>query len=194
MPWGIEGYKPIMIANSARFSNLFCVLVLRRRSWPSSGIDFLWLWPLLLLFCLFFLCLSSPSFLLLYIYIFFFFSLSLSISLPLSLSLSLSLSISLPLSVIIWSKFGVFESFYLVQVGVFESYYLVQVCAFSLQKWWFQAICFAHSVIILCFFLCPIIWQFSKNSLFQKKGAKIGLFNFQCFKFKFWNFSLFLGC
>ena len=34
-------------------------------------------------------------------------------------------------------------------------------------------------------FLFPIIWQFSKHSLFQKKGAKIGFFNFLCFKFKF---------
>ena len=42
------------------------------------------------------------------------------------------------------------------------------------------------------FFLCPIFWQFSENSLFQKKGSKIGFFNFQCFKFKFWKFS-FLG-
>ena len=41
------------------------------------------------------------------------------------------------------------------------------------------------------FFLFPVICQFSKNSLFQKKGVKIGSFNFQCFKFKFWNFSCF---
>ena len=39
--------------------------------------------------------------------------------------------------------------------------------------------------VCVCFFLFPIIWQFSKNSLFQKKGAKIGFFNFLCFKFKF---------
>ena len=30
--------------------------------------------------------------------------------------------------VIIWSKFGVFKCYYLVQVGVFKCYYLVQVC------------------------------------------------------------------
>ena len=30
---------------------------------------------------------------------------------------------------------------------------------------------------------CPIIWQFSIFS--QRKGAKIGFFNFLCFKFKF---------
>ena len=41
-------------------------------------------------------------------------------------------------------------------------------------------------------FLCPIICQFSKNSLFRKKGAKFGFFGFPCFKFIFWKFS-FLG-
>ena len=35
------------------------------------------------------------------------------------------------------------------------------------------------------FFWRPVIWQFSKNSLFQKKGAKIGFFNFLCFNLKF---------
>ena len=35
----------------------------------------------------------------------------------------------------------------------------------------FRRFCFC-SVIIVCVFLFPIIWQFSKNSLFQK-GAKI---------------------
>ena len=48
-----------------------------------------------------------------------------------------------------------------------------------------------HSVIILCF-LCPIILEFSENSLFEKKGAQIGFFNFLCFKFKILKFS-FLG-
>ena len=47
------------------------------------------------------------------------------------------------------------------------------------------------SVISLCSF-CFQFFQFSKNSLLQKRGAKIGLFNFQCFKLIFWN-SLFLG-
>ena len=42
------------------------------------------------------------------------------------------------------------------------------------------------------FFLCPIIWQLSKNSLFQKMGAKIGFFKFLCFKLIFGKFS-FLG-
>ena len=42
------------------------------------------------------------------------------------------------------------------------------------------------------FLLFPVIFQFSKNSLFQKRGAKIGLFKFQCFKLFFWKVS-FLG-
>ena len=45
---------------------------------------------------------------------------------------------------------------------------------------------FLGSQLSVCvLFLFPVICQFSKNSLFQKKGAKIGFFNFQCFKFKF---------
>ena len=62
----------------------------------------------------------------------------------------------------------------------------------------FQAMFFCSVIIVcvcvcvcVCFFLFPIIWQFSKNSLFQKKGAKIGFSNFLCFKFKFWKFSFF---
>ena len=35
------------------------------------------------------------------------------------------------------------------------------------------------------FVFFPVIFQFSKNSLFQKRGAKIGFFNFQCFKIFF---------
>ena len=41
------------------------------------------------------------------------------------------------------------------------------------------------------FFLCPIIWQLSKNSLFQKMGAKIGFFKFLCFELIFGKFSFF---
>ena len=39
--------------------------------------------------------------------------------------------------------------------------------------------------VCVCVFLFPIISQFSKNCLFQKKGARIGFFNFLCFEFKF---------
>ena len=44
----------------------------------------------------------------------------------------------------------------------------------------------------VCVFLFSVILQFSKNNLFQKRGAKIGFFNSQCFKLFFWKFS-FLG-
>ena len=51
---------------------------------------------------------------------------------------------------------------------------------------------FWHTQLSFCFFFCPIIRQLSKNSLFQKKGAKIGFFKFLCFKLIFRKFS-FLG-
>ena len=42
------------------------------------------------------------------------------------------------------------------------------------------------------FFFCPqFSGNFLKNSLFQKKTCKNWVFNFQCFKFKFWKFSFF---
>ena len=44
----------------------------------------------------------------------------------------------------------------------------------------------------VCFCLCPVICQFSKNSLFRKKGAKIGFFKF-CVLSSFFEISLFLG-
>ena len=49
-----------------------------------------------------------------------------------------------------------------------------------------------HTQLSFSVFLCPLIWQLSKNSLFQKKGAKIGFFKFLCFKLIFGKFS-FLG-
>ena len=93
--------------------------------------------------------------------------------------------------VIIWSKFGVFKCYYLVQVGVFKCYYLVQVCFLIYKNSGFKRFGLHTQLSFCVFFLCPIIWQFSKNSLFQKKGAKIGFFNFQCFKYKIWKFSFF---
>ena len=94
--------------------------------------------------------------------------------------------------VIIWSKFGVFGSYYLVQVGFLEVIIWSKFVFLAYKNSGFKRFVL-HTQLSLCVFLCPIIWQFSKNSLFQKKGAKIGVFNFQCFKFKFWKFS-FLVC
>ena len=50
---------------------------------------------------------------------------------------------------------------------------------------------FGSQLSVCVLFLFPVICQFSKNSLFQKKGAKIGLFNFQCFQLIFWKCSFF---
>ena len=89
--------------------------------------------------------------------------------------------------VIIWAKFGHFRCYYLGQVGV-----IIWAKLFLAYKNSGFKRFLAHTVIILCFFLCPIIWQLSKNSLFQKKGAKNGFFKFLCFKLIFGKFS-FLG-
>ena len=42
-----------------------------------------------------------------------------------------------------------------------------------------------HTQLSFCAFLCPIIWQFSKNSLFQKKRCKIWVFQISLFTFIF---------
>ena len=89
--------------------------------------------------------------------------------------------------VIIWAKFGHFRCYYLGQVAV-----IIWAKLFLAYKNSGFKRFLAHTVIILCFFLCPIIWQLSKNSLFRKKGAKIGFFKFLCFKFIFGKVS-FLG-
>ena len=77
--------------------------------------------------------------------------------------------------VIIWAKFGHFRCYYLGQVGV-----IIWAKLFLAYKNSGFKRFFAHTVIILCFFLCPIIWQLSKISLFQKKGAKIVFFSNFC--------------
>ena len=79
------------------------------------------------------------------------------------------------LMVINWSKWG-----YQLVPGKFWPIFVVVS----------SDLCFAQ--LSFCVFGGPIVWQFSKNSLFKKKGARIGFFNFLCFKFKFWTFS-FLG-
>ena len=99
-------------------------------------------------------------------------------------SSDLKRTLSLEPNGISWSKFGVFKCYYLVQVGVFKCYYLVQVCFLTYKNSGFKRFGLHTQLSFCVFFLCPIIWQFSKNSLFQKKGAKIGFFNFQCFKYK----------
>ena len=72
--------------------------------------------------------------------------------------------------VIIWAKFGHFRCYYLGQVGI-----IIWAKLFLAYKNRGFKRFLAHTVIILC----------------SKKGAKIGFFNFLCFKFKIWKFSFF---
>ena len=87
--------------------------------------------------------------------------------------------------VIIWAKFGHFRCYYLGQVGV-----IIWAKLFLAYKNSGFKRFLAHTVIILCFFLCPIIWQLSKNSLFQKRVQKLGFSIFCVLSLKFEN-SLF---
>ena len=88
--------------------------------------------------------------------------------------------------VIIWAKFCHFRCYYLGQVGV-----IIWAKLFlAYNNSGFKR--FLHTQLSFSvFLLCPIIWQLSKNSLFQKMGAKIGFFNFLCFKLIFGKFSFF---
>ena len=84
--------------------------------------------------------------------------------------------------VIIWSKFGPFRGFYLVQVEVIIwSKFVSKTYCYSGFRW------FLHTQLSFCVcFLWPIIWQFSKNRVFQKRVQKllVFFFKFLCFKFK----------
>ena len=97
--------------------------------------------------------------------------------------------------VIIWSKFrGFWKLLSGPSLGVFGSYYLVQVGFLEVIIWSkFVFLAYKnsglkrfvlHTQLSCCVFFVPNYLAISKNSLFQKKGAQIGLFNFQCFKFK----------
>ena len=70
---------------------------------------------------------------------------------------------------IIWAKFGHFRCYYLGQVGV-----IIWAKLFLAYKNSGFKRYLAHTVIILCFFLCPIIWQLSENCLFHKRVQKLG--------------------
>ena len=86
---------------------------------------------------------------------------------------------------------GVFGSYYLVQVGFLEVIIWSKFVFLAYKNSGFKRLVLHTQLSFCVFFLSPIFWQFSKNSLFQKKGAKFGFFNFQCFKFKLWKFSFF---
>ena len=109
-----------------------------------------------------------------------------------SLPLSLSISISIYLHIYICCEVKILANFYPFSKSIFwpsQSQYFGQG-HFRTIKIGVSGV-FLAQLSSCVFFLFPIIWQFSKNSLFQKKGAKIGFFNFLCFKFKFWKFSFF---
>ena len=94
-------------------------------------------------------------------------------------------------------------SYYLVQVWGFWklwsgpsrgfwSYYLVHVCFLAYKNSGFKRFGL-HTQLSFCVFLCPIIWQFSKNSLFFKKRVqKLGFSIFSVLSLNFEN-SPFLG-
>ena len=79
---------------------------------------------------------------------------------------------------------GVFGSYYLVQVGFLEVIIWSKFVFLTYKNSGFKRLVLHTQLSFCVFFLSPIFWQFSKNSLFQKKGAKFGFSNFQCFKFK----------
>ena len=94
--------------------------------------------------------------------------------------------------VIIWSKFGVFGSYYLVQVGFLEVIIWSKFVFLAYKNSGFKRLVLHTQLSFCVFFLSPIFWQFSKNSLFQKKGAKFGFPIFSVLSLNFEN-SLFLG-
>ena len=85
--------------------------------------------------------------------------------------------------VIMWAKFGHFRCYYLGQVGV-----IIWAKLFLAYKnSGFKR--FLHTQLSFCvFFLCPIIWQLSKNSLFQKRVQKLGFSIFCVLSLKFENY------
>ena len=71
------------------------------------------------------------------------------------------------LEVIIWSKLGFLE------VIIWSKFVFLAYKNSGFKRF------VLHTQLSFCvFLLSPIFWQFSKNSLFQKKGATIGFFNF----------------
>ena len=74
--------------------------------------------------------------------------------------------------VIIWSKFGLLNSYYLVQVRVI----IWSMVILGLHLQWFQAIC-EDSIIILCFCCAQLSGNFPKMAFFGG-GAKFSFSNF----------------
>ena len=92
--------------------------------------------------------------------------------------------------VVIWAKFGRFNSDYLGQVrdiiwtkvifNLYLEWVLGDLLLLNYHFVWCVCVC------VCARFLCPFFCQFLKNSLFfSKKGSEICFPNFLCFKFNF---------
>ena len=87
--------------------------------------------------------------------------------------------------VISGAKFGHLKGYLRGQVKVISGAKLMRVYFYS----GFRRL--LHTQLSFCVFVFwPVVRQLSKNNLFQKKGAKIGFFNFLCFELDFWIFLL----
>ena len=87
---------------------------------------------------------------------------------------------------------GVFGSYYLVQVGFLEVIIWSKFVFLAYKNSGFKRFVLHTQLSFCVFFLSPIFWQFSKNSLFQKRVQKLGFPIFSVLSLHFEN-SLFLG-
>ena len=99
----------------------------------------------------------------------------------------MSIHIYICCEVIIWSKFGVFKCYYLVQVGVFKCYYLVQVCFLTYKNSGFKRFGL-HTQLSFCVFFCAqLSGNFPKIAFFKKRVQKLGFSIFSVLSIKFEN-------
>ena len=88
---------------------------------------------------------------------------------------------------------GVFGSYYLVQVGFLDVIIWSKFVFLAYKNSGFKRFVLHTQLSFCVFFLSPIFWQFSKNSLFQKQRCKNWVFQFfSVLSLNFEN-SLFLG-
>ena len=90
--------------------------------------------------------------------------------------------------VISGAKFGHFKGYLRGQIKVISGAKLILVHFYSVFRRFL-----AHSLIIVCFCFWPVIRQFSKNCLFQKKVQKLGFSIFCVLSLGFKKY-LFLVC
>ena len=87
---------------------------------------------------------------------------------------------------------GVFGSYYLVQVGFLEVIIWSKFVFLAYKNSGFKRFVLHTQLSFCVFFLSPILWQFSENSIFQKRVQKLGFPIFSVLSLDFQN-SLFLG-